>query len=392
MDDRLRVFSEGFRIFFLSAGVFGCLAMTLWWLWLADVHAFWETSAMMPQHWHAHEMIFGYAAAIGGFFLTAVPNWTNSRGAGSAFIFTVFALWLLGRGAVLLAAAVPPMLVMVLDLLFLPVLSGQVLLQLLKKPKPQNLLFLIMLSALWCSNLLVHLEWVGLTEDTAEVGLRGGLMTLAALIGVLGGRVTPTFTRNAMKRQGIAEQELPATAPLLDKACILSAVLLPWAVLSGVTWLGAGVAFFAACVQALRLAGWKGLWTCSQPILWSLHLGMAFLALGLLLWGLAGFGLGDELAGLHVLAIGSVGGMTLAVMSRAVLGHTGRVLQVPVAVAWGFGAMAFSAVVRWVGQSVWLDLYSVTLTLSSLSWIVAMGLFLAAMGRMMFAARVDTAG
>ncbi len=389
----LRVFSEGFRVFFLAAGVFGAGAGLLWTLSLAAGGAGLDSLTMAPSQWHAHEMIFGYgAAAIGGFFLTAVPNWTGTKGARVGYIAGVFVLWLIGRIALWPLGVVSPMTAMVADLLFVPVLAWKILSQLLKRPKPQNMVLLSMLVALWVSNLLVHLEWVGLTDDTARQGIVGGLMTLVGLIGVLGGRVTPAFTRNAMKRAEVPENGWPQTPNVLNKAAMVTSLALPWAAMSGVETLLISVAFFAGAAQLARLSGWKSLWTVGQPILWSLHISMAFLALGLILWGLSGIGIGQELAAIHVLGIGCVGGMTLAVMSRAALGHTGRALIAPTPVVWAYGAMACAALMRWVGQSVLIAVYDFTLMLAGGLWVAAMVLFLIAIFPMAIAPRVDGKG
>ncbi|WP_299427130.1 NnrS family protein [uncultured Shimia sp.] len=393
MSALFRVFSEGFRVFFLAAGVFGAGAGILWTLSLAAGGAGLDALEMAPSQWHAHEMIFGYgSAAIGGFFLTAVPNWTGAKGARIGFIAGVFGLWLIGRIALWPLGVVPPMAAMVADLAFVPVLAWKILSQLLKRPKPQNMILLSMLVALWVSNLLVHLEWTGLTDDTARQGINGGLMTLVGLIGVLGGRVTPAFTRNAMKRVEVPEADWPKTPDILNKASIVTSLVLPWAAMSGIGVLLACVALVAGAAQLLRLSGWKSLWTTSQPILWSLHISMGFLALGLILWGLSGFGIGQELAAIHVLGIGCVGGMTLAVMSRAALGHTGRALIAPKPVVWAYGAMAAAALMRWVGQSFLMAVYDFTLMLAGGLWVAAMVLFLIAIFPMSVAPRVDVKG
>lgn len=381
---------RGFRIFFLAAGVFGAGIGILWTLSLAAGGAGMDALSMAPSQWHAHEMIFGYgAAAIGGFFLTAVPNWTGTKGARVGYIAGVFALWLMGRIALWPLGMVPPMTAMAVDLLFIPVLAWKILSQLLKRPKPQNMVLLSMLVALWVSNLLMHLEWTGLTDDTARQGMLGGLMTLVGLIGVLGGRVTPAFTRNAMKRVEVPEADWPRTPNAVNKAAIVTALALPWVAMSGSDPVLADVTLIAGSVQLARLSGWRSLWTAGQPILWSLHLSMAFLAIGLILWGLTGIGVGQELAAIHVLGIGCVGGMTLAVMSRAALGHTGRALIAPAPMAWAYGVMACEALIRWVGQSVLLAVYDFTLMMSGGLWVAAMVLFLIAIYPMVIAPRVD---
>ncbi len=388
-----RLFSEGFRIFFLAAGLFALAVGGMWTLWLMSDVPRLDQLAMSAQTWHAHEMIFGYGtAAIGGFFLTAVPNWTNTPSAKAVFIASVFGLWLVGRVAVWLSGALPAEWVMGLDLLFVPVLAAKVLAQLLKRPKPQNMVFLSMLAALWAGNLMTHLEWIGVTDNSAALGLRVGLVTLACFIAVLGGRVTPAFTKNAMKRADVPEQDWPKSIAVLDRATMVLALALPWCVASGVQALAAGVAVAVGLLQMARLAGWRTRWTVGQPILWSLHIGMGFLALGLLMWGLSGLGIGSEVAGLHVLGIGCVGAMTLAVMSRAVLGHTGRALVAPRFVVWSYGAIAASALVRLAGQTVLTSAYELSLMLTGGLWVLAFGLFLIGMAPMLVAPRVSRDG
>ncbi|RVT81830.1 NnrS family protein [Rhodobacteraceae bacterium CCMM004] len=377
-----RLFGEGFRIFFLAAGLFGLVSVLYWEMWLG-VHALGgmvsdHPFAQAPHLWHAHEMIFGYAgAALGGFFLTAVPNWTGAKAARHVFIAGAAGLWLAGRVALWLSASLPPVLVATVDLAFVPLLAAKILSQLLKRPKPQNMMFLGLLALLWLSNAAVHADWIGIGGPGAEVGLRAGLLAVCATIAVLGGRVTPAFTRNAMVRAG-REDRLPRAHRPLEIPGIALAVLLPAAVLAGVgdVWAGA-VAVLCGTAQLLRLAGWRGLWTLGQPILWSLHLAFAMLGIGYLLLGLAWLGWGSEVAALHVLGIGAVGGMTLAVMSRAILGHTGRALVAPGPIALAFALMALAAVVRWIGSSAGMGGYFAAMLIAGAAWSLAMALFVA---------------
>lgn len=368
-----RLTSEGFRIFFFSAALYGLFVGVIWLLWVGAMAL---GTAMelpglghLPQQWHAHEMIFGYSlAAVGGFFLTAVPNWTNTPGARHGFVLAVAALWLVGRLALWFAGALDPVLVMVLDQLFVPVLAAKILAQLIKRPKPQNMVFLGFLSALWVANLLVHLEWVGLT-GTLDSGLRMGLLALVGMIAVLGGRVTPAFTRNAMKREALDEATWPNSPEILNKVVMILALALPWSAV----WmpLAGLVALLLAGAQAARQWNWFTPWMLRQPILWSLHLGMAFMALGLALWGAAQFGFGDELMALHLLGIGCVTGMTVAVMSRASLGHTGRALIAPRPVAIAYGLLAVSALMRGFGPGLWSAGYFQVMVLAALAWCLS---------------------
>lgn len=377
-----RLFGDGFRVFFLAAGLFAVLSVAVWAAWLAlqqtGAAPEWPT-ATAPHLWHAHEMIFGYgAAALGGFFLTAVPNWTGARAAPHLFIAGVAALWLLGRVAVWSSGYVPAGLVAAVDLAFVPVLAAKLLRQMLKRPKPQQLILLAMLALFWTANLLVHLEWMGITQDSLWAGLRAGLLTLGAMIIVLGGRVTPGFTRNAMVQSG-RETGLPWNPMPLAAISIAAAVALPIGHLIGVplAWL-APVALLAGVAGVIRVVLWRGFWARNKPILWALHVSYAVNAAGFLAYGLAGLGIGSEIGALHILGIGGVGGMTVAVMSRATLGHTGHALVAPFPVAVAYALVPLAALVRLVGASV-PDLALPSLLIAAALWCLAFTLFTTAL-------------
>ena len=376
------LFGEGFRIFFLSAGLFAVISIGLWVGWLAIHAAGGMVTAMpfaAPPHlWHAHEMIFGYAgAALAGFFLTAVPSWTGTKAARHLFIIMASGLWLAGRLAVWWSGGIDPVIVAVIDLAFLPLLASKIATQLFRRPKPQNLLFLLLLILVWSGNLLVHLEWSGVIADGVWPGLRLGLLGTTAIIAVLGGRITPAFTRNAMTRSGI-ETGLPRSYRVLDAAGIATAILLPLAIAFGAPdSVAAALAIAAGIAQAARLVSWRSLWTLSQPILWSMHLGFAMLAAGYLTLGFAYLDLFSEVAALHLLGIGSVGGMTLAVMSRAILGHAGKPLIAPRPIALAYGLIAAAALFRAVGSSAGMDWYNTAMLISGGLWIAAFTLFVA---------------
>ncbi len=379
-----RVFGEGFRVFFLSAGLYGLFVGGVWGVWLmvqTGAVSYSGTSyAMTPPMWHAHEMIFGYAtAALGGFFLTAVPNWTGAPDARARFIMLAAGLWLLGRLAMWYSAALSPVLVAVLDLAFVPILAAKIATQLIRRPKPQNMVFLLLLSLIWIANLLTHLQWIGITNDALDTGLRVGLLTLCSMIAILGGRITPAFTRNAMKREGAPEEAWPVSVAALDKAGMVVALLLPIsALILGISMVTGLVALILGVVQILRMARWRSLWAMRQPILIALHVGLGMLALGLILWGLSLLGIGNEIAALHVLGIGCVGGMTLAIMSRAALGHSGRALVAPTPMAVAYGLMALAAILRWVGSDLSTGYLTAMLVVDGL-WIGAFALYLIAM-------------
>ncbi len=297
-----RLLGEGFRVFFLAAGLWGVLAMALW---AVSLGAGWSLpGTMVPQYWHAHEMIFGYGgAALGGFFLTAVPNWTGAAAARHLFIGTVAGLWLAGRLAVALSGVLPPALVALVCLSFLPVLGAKIATQLIRRPKPQNLLFLVLLALVWLGEWRVQLDLLGLPWGDSAAGLRAGLYGLGAMIAVLGGRVTPAFTRNALIRQTLADTgtepapaALPHTRKPFDPLAISLSIAVVVAVLAGLPDALSAVLMLAfALAQLLRMRHWRSDFALRQPILWALHLSFLGLALGYAMTGLALFGIGPEI-------------------------------------------------------------------------------------------------
>lgn len=380
-----RILGAPYRAFFLAAGLYAVFALGVWEFWLgapAFGAAVPEMPFAPPPHlWHAHELIFGYAtASLGGFLLTAVPNWTGGKGAPQIYVGLAVVLWLTGRVALWFSGLLPAGTVALADLAFLPLLGGQIAAMLIKRPKPQNMLFLLFLSILWVGNLMVHLEWLGWAEDTAVTGLRVGLFALCLMIAVLGGRVTPAFTRNAMKRAGAPEASWPRSRRPADLAAIVLIGLTTLALILGLPAPVSGaLAVAGGAAQMIRIAFWRPLWTLRQPILWALHLGMAMLGAGLILWGAAGLGWGGEVAALHVLGIGAVGGMTVAVMSRAILGHTGRDLIAPAPVALAYGLIALAALLRWGAGEFAAGLYLPVMLITGALWMLAFALYTAAL-------------
>lgn len=386
-----RLFGEGFRIFFLAAGLFGLVAVGWWLLWLEGWGAL-PPSAAAPTLLHAHEMIFGYAAAaMGGFFLTAVPNWTGARAAKHLFIGGVAGLWLAGRLATALSGLLPPVLVAVLCLSFLPVLGAKILTQLLKRPKPQNMMFLGLIALMIAGEVLVQAEWLGWSWGDAARGVRVGLYATCAMIAVLGGRVTPAFTRNAMVREGI-ETDLPATRRPFEVAGIAGAIGVTLAALfalpDGIT---GALLLLSGAAQLARLSGWRSGWSLRYPIVWTLHTSFALLGLGYIVSGLAAFGLGDTLGALHILGIGAAGGMTLAVMSRATLGHSGRPLIAPGPVVLAYALLPLATVLRWLANTA-PDWHGPLTLGAGLAWCLAFALYLIAMGPVFFAPRLAPGG
>ncbi len=377
------IFTAGFRFFFLAAGLFAVFAMAAWLFWLG-VHAAggaitepWQS--MGPQLWHAHEMIYGYTVAvIAGFFLTAVPNWTGAAPARALFVSLTGSVWLAGRIAIWFSGLLDPVVVALIDLAFVPLLALKIGGNLIKRTQARNLVFLILLTMLFTGNLLMHLDWIGLPGGDAEAGIRLGLLVSVAMIVIIGGRVIPGFTRNALNRAGHSGK-MPVSHPLADRIGIASAVLTALAAGIDAPPLAiGGLAAIAAISNGIRLFGWQSRFTLKEPILWSLHLAFLLLVAGYAALALAHLaGHPGEIGALHLLAIGAGGGMTLAMMTRASLGHTGRALVVAKPIALAYAAIAIAALIRGCGPTLLPDHYYAVMFVSGALWTAAFAIFFA---------------
>ena len=317
--------SAGLRPFFLLGAAWAAIAVPVW--LAAYVHGYVLPGALPAMTWHAHEMIYGYAvAAVTGFLLTAIPNWTGRlpiRGVPLAVLAT---LWLAGRIALLASAAVGPQLAAAIDLSFLFVLILLVAREVTAAENFHNLPVVAVLGLLFAGNVLVHLHALDVAY-TSAIGNRIGVATLVLLISLIGGRIIPSFTRNWLVKNR-PDVAVPAPHDGLDTACLLVVVaaLVAWVALPTAE-VSAALALAGAVAAATRLSRWRGLATAREPLLFVLHVGYAWVAIGLALLGLNGFfEWAPPGAPLHALTVGAIGTMTLAVMTRASLGHSGRPL------------------------------------------------------------------
>ncbi len=367
-----QIFARGFRIFFLLAGLYSVVSLGVWVLRMRG----WVelTTGFPPAFWHAHEMLFGYAAAaIAGFLLTAVPAWTGTAALRGWPLAGLAAVWLAGRVAVWAAPALPLWLVAAADLAFFPVLAAIMAVVLWPARKPKNFAFVGLLALLFAANLQCYVPLVG---DDPGRGLLVAVDVVVLLIVIVGGRITPSFTAGVLRQ--LEDAPPVATYPWLERLAILATLATALAEIAGVGPLTGALALLAGIANAARLLGYRTRYTWRQPLVWSLHKGYAWAALGLTLKGLAAFVPAiPPTAALHALTVGAIGTMTLAVMSRAALGHTGRPLVAPAPVAWAYGLVSVAALVRVfvpIAAPAW---YLDAILASGALWVLAFLLFLA---------------
>lgn len=330
------LFSFGFRPFFLAGAVWGALVVPLWiWSFLAG--------GRLTLAWHVHEMLFGFlAAVVAGFLTTAIPNWTGRMPVIGAPLAGLAGLWLAGRVAMLFQPTLGPIAAGV-DSLFLVVFAGVVWREVLAGRNWRNLPVCLLVSVLAAANIAFHLEGQGAVSGLGERLALGGAVMLIALIG---GRITPSFTRNWLRARGPGAE--PAVPSRVDAAvlALTGAAVLAWGVFPDAP--GTGWALTAAGVANIaRLVRWRGWRTASEPLVWILHVGYAWLGIGLALLGASKLTSAVQAsAGIHALTVGAVGVMTLAVMSRASRGHTGRPLAAGAGTSAIYLAIILAAVIR----------------------------------------------
>ena len=377
----------GFRPFFLGAGLVAMLLIP-WW---AASYAFGIPlgTSWPPTLWHAHEMLFGFiVAAVAGFLLTAVPSWTGARGFAGWPLALVSGLWLLARIAVATSQLWPLAAVATLDLAFLPAIAVLVLPPLVRA-RNRNTPLLAVLAALWATDIAFY--W-GLYHRNGGESLHAlivGIDIVLLLITVIGGRIVPAFTANALKQRGSggAVRTWPGITEVAVASMIaltLSDLFVPDGVIGGV------IAALAAAAQAVRLAQWQTLKTLRQPIVWVLHLAYVWLPVGLGLKAAALLtGAAPAAFWLHALTIGAAATMIVAVMTRASLGHTGRPLVVDPVIALAYLLLTAAALVRVFGLAVLRIAYPEVILAAAFLWTAAFVLFIWTYAPMLLAARVD---
>lgn len=364
------IFSYGFRPFFLGAGLWAVAAMALW---IAALMSGLEVGGSYgAPSWHAHEMLFGFASAVlAGFLLTAVPNWTGRLPVSGTPLVLLFALWCAGRIALL----APDMLGIVpsaaIDGLFLPTLLFICGREVVAGRKWKDLKVLAGLLALSIANGFYHFTIVG--GDHPEIATRLGVGAYVLLVTIVGGRILPSFTRNWLNRFGRVDFPVPynrfdTIAILCGVAALACWTIRPYELPTAL------VALAAALLHTVRLIRWRGWTVHAEKLLLVLHVAYAFVPLGFASIAAGALGFLNDYSVLHVLTVGAIACMMLAVMTRASRGHTGRALTASRLTVISYAALILAALVRPVAEmlpAIATPVYAA----AGLLWMTAFGLF-----------------
>ena len=373
----------GFRPFFLLGGLAAVILMTQWlltYLGYLSVPYF-----ANPAFWHSHELLFGYTVAvIAGFLLTAVKNWTGLNTLTQLPLMLLTLVWLTGRVVIAAGDTLPPVLVLAIDVAFLPLLLLAIAVPMLKaRQYPNLLIFAGLLGLMTLANLLTHLNH-GVVRPLAGSGIQLMIFVIMILIAIMAGRVVPFFTENGLG--GIKLKRYPWLDQLAILALLGYALVELFSLGEQAAMLLAGLAFLS---HAARWLSWQhpGLWRV--PMLWVLHLAYAWLVVSLLLGLLARLDWVPAVVEIHAFTVGSLGMMTLGMRARASLGHSGRTIGASRLTILAFACMFLAAIVRIAGGIFAGSSYSHSIVWSATFWLLAFILFVIEYAPILIRPRVD---
>ena len=377
----------GFRPFFLGASAFAIVSIAIWVLiYLDGINL--STAPLSILQWHAHEMIYGYAlAVIAGFLLTAVENWTGRPTSRGASLLWMFLLWCAARVLYLPGVSYPAV-AGILDLLFLSLLAFFLVRPVVSNRQWSHMAVLGKLVLLLGFSVVYWLGVIGKLDNGVNLGIYGGLLLVISLVLTIGRKVIPFFIE-----RGVGYPVTLRNSKVLDLSSLILFVGFFVLELGGFRGMLQGyVALALFAVNTARLWGWHtpGIW--NKPLLWGLYFAYCFICLGFLLFFCAAVFSVSRFIAIHALAFGGIGVITMSMMARVALGHTGRSVGAPPrAVSWMLMVLIAGAGLRVIPPLIDSGHYSLWIGLSALLWIVAFSLFLRTYAPMLIQRRADSA-
>ncbi len=378
----MQLFANSFRPFFLFGAIYAVIVMLVWLpVFYGEVSL---TSAFAPRDWHVHEMLYGYLpAAITGFLFTAIPNWTGRLPIRGWPLAVLVAVWVAGRLAVTFSAETGWLAAMFIDASFLSLVAAAAAREILAGSNWRNLPVVMLVLLLLAGNVAFHLE--AHIEGNADNGIRIGIGVVVLLIALIGGRIIPSFTRNWLVKENPGRLPVPFGRFDMITIGVSAVALVAWIVRPDGQVTGAALAL-AGLLHVARLSRWAGDRTFRERLLLILHVGYAFVPLGFLLGAASSFGVVPASAGLHAWMAGAAGTMTLAVMTRATLGHTGQSLTASRATQAIYAAIVIAALAR-VCAVIDPTYSDGLLHLAALAWVTAFAGFALAYGPLLLGRR-----
>ncbi len=359
---------RGFRPFFALGALFSAASLLIWGGFYAGAVV--PPSFMLdPVSWHVHGMIYGFAMAIiAGFLLTAIANWTASAPVRQWHLLGLCLLWLAGRVVMNVDLGLSPSIIILIEGSFIPALAISLSVPLLRARNKRNFIFLLLLSILFLCDMAFFMT-------ASRLPLYIAVLVIITMISLIGGRVIPAFTVAALRRRGEEARQTPQTR--LDIAALLSLLLVMLALIFlGVESVAlAAAAFVAVIIHLLRLRHYHTRRILNDAMVWVLHLGYLWVIMGLWFMGLAALGLVAFSLALHAFTVGAIGTMTLGMMCRVSLGHTGRELKAGWATVLGFVFMQGAALLRIFGPLIWPEQTVLWITISAFFWSASFALY-----------------
>ncbi len=377
------ILKQGFRIFFLMAAFWAAFSLVIWLgEWLGYLPPFVHLDASL----HAHEMLFGFAAAmVSGFLLTAVPNWTGRLPVRGGPLLALALLWLVGRLAISAMAIFGWPFAPFVDSLYLFIFAAALWREIIAGKNWRNVKIALIITGLAASNIWFHLEHADLVQ-TDEMSVRAALSLYILLMAIVGGRVIPSFTRNILARRGATR--LPAKVSNTDRfTLVLTFISLASWTLYPQSLLCAGLALMAFILHLERLSRWRGLAVLDEPLLWAMHLGYLWISIGFFLLAAQLFlGLVPHSAVIHAFAVGAIGTLGSAIMTRASRGHSRQAMKADMATTGIYVLISLAAIGR-ISASIVGG--AALIELSGLAWISGFGLFVIAYWSMLTRDKID---
>jgi uncharacterized protein involved in response to NO len=374
--------ANSFRPFFLFGAIQAGLAILVWLPVFYGELAL--VSAFSPRDWHVHEMLYGYLpAAITGFLFTAIPNWTGRLPIRGTPLLVLVLVWIAGRLAVTFSAGATWWVALIVDAAFLALVAGAAAREILAGKNWRNLTVVVLVSLLLAGNIGFHLE--AHLRGAADTSIRAGVAVVVLLISLIGGRIIPSFTRNWLVRENPGRLPVPFSRFDMIVVATGALALAGWIVDPESAVTGTALAL-AAVLHLARLSRWAGDRTFSERLLVILHVGYLFVPVGFLLGALSAFGVVPTSAGVHAWMVGSAGIMTLAVMTRATLGHTGQSLTASWATQTVYLAIIIAAIAR-IGAVLDPAHDFILLHIAACGWVLAFFGFAIAFGPLLLGSK-----